>query len=112
MNYPIITNSKMDWGTEEHSFTFRTGGNAIDALDSLGDIISSLDALREFILENYRITDEIPNLINVTGGQDYVNFTEGRNKKKIWTDAAMKAEMKRLSNIQKSWTEPTQKSDA
>lgn len=112
MNYPVITNSNMDWETEQHSFSFRTGGSPLTALDSLGDIISSLEALREFILKNYELIDDIPNIINVTGGMYNVNFTEGRNKKKIFTPAMMKEELQKLNKIQKDFTEPKEKSDA
>lgn len=49
MSDTIIKNCRMDWGTEVHKFTFRTGGCPRSALESLSDLMSSLLYLYEKI---------------------------------------------------------------
>ena len=64
----IIKHCKMDWGMEEHRFTFVTGGDALTALDALGDLIGSLDHLYKNIAEGGIYNDNLPREIRVSGG--------------------------------------------
>lgn len=70
MKYGIVKNCIMSWETEEHSFTFNTGGSKISALDSLGDLIGSLNDLYQYIREDtsYDPNQDIPMYIKVRGG--------------------------------------------
>jgi len=70
MKYGIVKNCIMNWETEEHSFTFDTGGSKITALDSLGDLIGSLNDLYQYIREDtsYNPDEDIPMYIKVRGG--------------------------------------------
>jgi len=73
MSYTMIKNCKMDWDTETHKFTFVTGGCPIVALDSLSDLISSLQDLYKQIAEGGIYNNGLPMEIKVEGGQ-------------LWTD--------------------------
>jgi len=75
MSYTMIKNCKMNWETEEHSYTFVTGGDRLTALDSLGDLIRSLRILYDEIVETTdSYDDEIPNSYKVTGGCTHANI--------------------------------------
>lgn len=52
-----IKNSRINWNTERHSYTF-TADDRVCALDELKDIINSLDALYLHVLLNTRHTLE------------------------------------------------------
>lgn len=58
MAYTAIKNCKMDWETETHTFTFVSCGDRLSALDSLGDIKGSLEALYDKICEDYDWSEE------------------------------------------------------
>jgi len=73
MSYTMIKHCKMDWEMETHKFTFVTGGDALTALDSLGDLIGSLKDLYKEIAEGGIYNDDLPMEIKVEGGQ-------------LWTD--------------------------
>jgi hypothetical protein len=68
MKYAIVKNCMIDWETERHSFTFQTGGDRLTALDSLGDLMKSLDGLYKHLLNNYDHGDDVPESIKVRGG--------------------------------------------
>ena len=72
----MIKNFKMDWGTEEHTFTF-DAADRVEAVDLLNDLIGSLEYLREHIGRNYNFTEDLP-VFYVVGGQ---RFTEVGAKK-------------------------------
>ena len=73
MSYTMIKHCKMDWEMETHKFTFVTGGDALTALDSLGDLIGSLKDLYKEIAEGGIYNNDLPMEIKVEGGQ-------------LWTD--------------------------
>ena len=73
MSYTMIKHCKMDWEMETHKFTFVTGGDALTALDSLGDLIGSLEDLYKEIAEGGIYNNDLPMEIKVEGGQ-------------LWTD--------------------------
>jgi hypothetical protein len=84
MSYTMIKNCKMDWGSEKHRFTFVTGGSRLEALDSLGDLIGSLEDLYKHISNggmhgatNHR---DIPHEYKIEGGMSYtrIKSTEGQ----------------------------------
>lgn len=68
MSDTIIKHCKMDWGMEKHKFTFVTGGSKIEALDSLSDLIGSLEYLHERIANDGLYKKGIPMEIKVVGG--------------------------------------------
>lgn len=74
MKYGLIKNCKMSWETEEHTFTFSTGGDRLCALDSLGDVIGSLRDLYVHIRDNTDYDDAIPSEYRVTGGHSYTDI--------------------------------------
>ena len=74
MSYTMIKNCKMDWGMEQHKFTFVTGGDALTALDSLGDLIGSLEDLYKKIAEGGIYNDNLPMEIKVEGGQGWTDI--------------------------------------
>lgn len=53
MSNSLMTNCKMNWEMENHSFVFHTGGCRMEALDSLGDLIGSLKELYKHIGDEY-----------------------------------------------------------
>ena len=64
--YAPIKHMRFNWETESHSFIFDTGGSKIEALDSIGDIIGSLqDLYRHIIIEEDG--DDIPTLFKIHG---------------------------------------------
>jgi len=69
----MIKHCKMDWEMETHKFTFVTGGDALTALDRLGDLIDSLEDLYKEIAEGGIYNNDLPMEIKVEGGQ-------------LWTD--------------------------
>ena len=75
--YTMLKNCKMNWETEHHTFTFITGGNRLVALDSLGDLIGSLQELKQKILtDDYRKSDDrMPRAYNVHGGCAHTTIT-------------------------------------
>mgnify|MGYP007096773606 CR=1 FL=1 len=68
MTETIIKHCRMDWGMEIHKFTFVTGGCPIVALDSLGDLIGSLQYLYKQIAEGGIYQKGLPMEIKVAGG--------------------------------------------
>ena len=68
MKHTLIKNCKMDWDEEMHSFTFVTGGDSMTALDSLKDLMGSLNKLYAHIIEQGGINGELPDEIKVVGG--------------------------------------------
>lgn len=64
---PIVKNVSMDWETEQHSFTFVTLGNKLDALDALRDFMESIDDLYNHLCSEYTDDDELPPTIKVRG---------------------------------------------
>jgi hypothetical protein len=68
MSDTIIKHCKMDWGMEEHRFTFVTGGCPLAALDSLGDLIGSLEHLYKKIAGDGIYQKGLPMEIRVKGG--------------------------------------------
>ena len=64
----MIKNVKMDWEDERHTFTFHTNGDAMEALDFLGDFIGSLEALKKQISFSYNFEDNLPTEFKVYGG--------------------------------------------
>lgn len=74
MSYTMIKNCKMDWETEEHRFTFVTGGDSLTALDSLNDLIGSLKDLYKHIQEEVSLNKPLPMEINVSGSQMHTGF--------------------------------------
>lgn len=79
---PILKNVSMDWETEQHSFTFVTLGDKLDALDSLRALRRSLDDLYRHILEGYDFEGDIPYTIKVKGGLYGAFSFEGEPTKK------------------------------
>ena len=71
MSYTMIKNCKMDWETEIHRLTFVTGGDSLTALDSLGDIIGSLEDLYNKIANE---PNNLPKEIRVIGGQGWTDI--------------------------------------
>jgi len=76
MSYTMIKNCKFDWDMEEHKFTFVTGGDALTALDSLGDLIGSLEDLYKKIAKGGVYEDDLPMEIKVKGGQGWTEIQE------------------------------------
>jgi hypothetical protein len=76
MKYGLLKYCQMSWEKEEHSFTFDTGGNKITALDSLGDLINSLQDLYAHIHDttSYGSSFDMPRYYKVRGGYDYTNI--------------------------------------
>ena len=74
MSHTMIKHCKMDWDTEIHKFTFVTGGCPIMALDSLSDLISSLQDLYKQIAEGGIYNHELPMEIKVEGGQFWTDI--------------------------------------
>jgi len=74
MSYTMIKNCKMDWEMETHKFTFVTGGDPLIALDSLGDLIGSLQHLYKKIAEEGIYNDDLPMEIKVEGGCCHTNI--------------------------------------
>ena len=68
MTEAIIKHCRMDWDMEVHKFTFVTGGCPIVALDSLGDLIGSLQYLYKQIAEGGIYQKGLPMEIKVAGG--------------------------------------------
>jgi hypothetical protein len=73
MAYGLVKNCMMSWQTEEHSFTFDTCGTRLHSLDSLGDLIGSLQDLYNYIYKEYSydVDEDMPRLIKVRGGHSY-----------------------------------------
>jgi hypothetical protein len=76
MHYTMIKNCKMDWGMETHKFTFVTGGDPLTALDSLGDLIGSLQDLYKEIANGGIYNDNLPMEIKVKGGQSWTDIEQ------------------------------------
>ena len=76
MSDTIIKHCKMNWGMEEHKFTFVTGGSAIEALDSLGDLIGSLEYLYEGLAEGGLDKNRRPREIKVVGGCGWTQLSK------------------------------------
>lgn len=76
MSYGLVKYCYMSWETEEHSFTFDTGGSRITALDSLGDLIGSLQDLYAHIEEttSYHSSFDMPRYYKVRGGYRTTNI--------------------------------------
>jgi len=67
----LITKCEMDWEMERHGFIFHTGGSRLEALDSLGDLIGSLEDLYKHIANEYGLYDDdkhFPRTFKVKGG--------------------------------------------
>ena len=73
MAYGLIKHCMMSWETEEHSFIFDTCGTRLHSLDSLGDLIGSLQDLYNYIRDEYSYDPEedVPSFIKVRGGHSY-----------------------------------------
>jgi len=68
MTYAPIKHMRFNWETETHSFTFDTCENKLEALDSLGDIIGSLEDLyNEIVNSTGNYSDPIPRFYKVRG---------------------------------------------
>ncbi len=50
----MITNCKMKWDEELHSFIFHTYENSTASIDFLGDMIGTLEHLKSFIIKEER----------------------------------------------------------
>lgn len=74
MSYTMIKNCKMDWEDETHTFTFVTGGDSLTALDSLGDLLGSLEDLYKRIRDDSETWGEIPYKYRVKGSQSYTKI--------------------------------------
>ena len=68
MSYTMIKHCKMDWEIETHKFTFVTGGDGLIALDSLSDLIGSLQHLYEVIGRGGIYNNQLPKELKVEGG--------------------------------------------
>lgn len=87
---PIVKNVSMDWETEQHSFTFVTLGNKLDALDALRDFIQSIDDLWDYISNEYTYRDELPHIIKVKGNLSGAFSFNGEPAKKKGIDDAQR----------------------
>ena len=74
MSYTMIKNCKMNWEDETHTFTFVTGGDSLTALDSLGDLLGSLEDLYKKIRDDSETWGEIPYKYRVKGSQSYTKI--------------------------------------
>jgi hypothetical protein len=63
-----IKNCRMNWNTEEHSYTFKTDGDLMCSLDFLSDLSQSLRLLTIYLEGKYRFGDELPEEIKVVSG--------------------------------------------
>ena len=73
----LITKCEMDWEVERHKFIFHTGGSRIEALDSLGDLIGSLEELYKYFAEDLDCWGEdLPHEFKVIGGSGYTKIEE------------------------------------
>ena len=64
----MIKNFRMNWETEKHTYTFKTGSCRISSLDMLGDLMGSLESLYEKIANEYSYEDNLPKEFKVTAG--------------------------------------------
>jgi len=71
MSYTMIKNCKMNWENEVHTFTFVTGGDIVTALDSLSDLMGSLDVLYKELLSEGEINGDISAEYKVKGSYGY-----------------------------------------
>jgi hypothetical protein len=67
----MIKNCKMNWENEVHTFTFVTGGDIVTALDSLSDLMGSLDVLYKELLSEGEINGDISAEYKVKGSYGY-----------------------------------------
>lgn len=74
MSYTMIKNCKMNWEDETHTFTFVTGGDSLTALDSLGDLLGSLEDLYKRIRDDSETVSKIPYLYKVKGSQSHTKI--------------------------------------
>ena len=74
MKYAPIKHMSFDWDTETHQFIFDSCGSRLEALDSLGDIIGSLNDLYEELANKYTYEDDMPMLFKIRGSQGQTNI--------------------------------------
>lgn len=67
MKYTVIKQCKFNLADETHSFTFVTGGDKITALDTLKDLMKTLEDLYEHLNEGSDYSGDIPYEIQVDG---------------------------------------------
>lgn len=76
----LISDCEINWEDELHSFTFHTGGNSLEAADSLSDLIGSLQHLYDHIVKKYPMPGPIPDEINVEGGSMATRFSTSEDE--------------------------------
>jgi len=64
----------MNWEDEIHTFTFVTGGDIVTALDSLSDLMGSLDVLYKELLSEGEINGDISAEYKVKGSYGYTKI--------------------------------------
>lgn len=64
----MIKNVRMNWETENHTFTLETGGDRLSTLDFLKDFMGSVEDLYNKIVQEYDYEQALPRQFKVHGG--------------------------------------------